>query len=98
VLYLEQRYPWAGLAVAALGVLLGLGEGWVLGGVALAIGGGLAVWRFTHPRRFLVLEAKQTRLVLRVAPESARAAHELADRIDRAIASGELPSSPPMLP
>ncbi|MEO8705162.1 MAG: hypothetical protein ABI867_34270 [Kofleriaceae bacterium] len=98
VRFIELRQPWAGVAVGGLGVLLGTSEGWIVGGVAIAMGVALVGWRVTHPRRFLLLELRQTRLLLRVAAESAGAARALADRIDQVILSGEGPATPPMLP
>jgi hypothetical protein len=96
--FLELRWSWAAAAIGALGALWLATEGPLIGILALATAVGLAAWRFAVPRRFLVLELGSTRLVMKVAAKSAGAARALADRIDHALASGEVPASPPMLP
>jgi hypothetical protein len=96
--YLELRWSWAAGAIGVLGGLWLATEGVVLGIAALAIAASLLAFRIVWPRRFLVLEVGSSRLVLRVAGKSAPLARALADRIDLALATGEVPSSPPMLP
>ncbi|HEU0031795.1 MAG TPA: hypothetical protein VFQ53_14255 [Kofleriaceae bacterium] len=96
--YFELRHTWAGFAIAALGTLWLVSEGAVVGLSTIAAGIGWIGWRFTHPRRFLALDLGQSQLVMKIDPGSAAAARALADRIDRAIASGEEPATPPMLP
>lgn len=96
---------WHNLAWSRGGaVLLGLGAIWaasegVAAGVSAAIIGlGLLIWRRFRPRHFLVLDIGDRRLVLRVTGVSASPARELADRIQRALASGEPPTATPILP
>jgi hypothetical protein len=96
--YLELRWSWAAGAIGVLGGLWLATEGMVLGIAALAIAASLLAFRIVRPRRFLVLEVGSSRLVLRVATRSAPLARALADRIDLALATGEVPASPPMLP
>jgi hypothetical protein len=97
--WIVQRFSWAGVLCAALGAVWLVRESLVLGAGALAAGTALVGWRLASPRRVLILElAGPTQLVLDVGAPSAAAARALAARIDRAIASGEGPSSPPMLP
>jgi hypothetical protein len=97
--WVVQRFSWVGAACAALGGLslvredLGLAVG-AFGVAALLLGRRLA-----SPRRVLILElAGPMQLVLDVGGASAGVARALVARIDRAIASGEVPSTPPMLP
>jgi hypothetical protein len=97
--YLAMRWSYAGLA------LLGLGGIWaaaldslVVGAVGLVGGAGLLVWRLAQPRHVLVIELGDRQLLLRLALESATEAKTLAERIDRARATGEVPASPPTLP
>ena len=85
------------------GVLIALGVLWVIsqslvGLASIAAGAALVVWRRLRPRQFLVLEVGDRRLVLRVAALSAAPARALAERIQRALASGEVPVATPMLP
>jgi len=96
--WLVTRHSWAGVAIGVLGGVWLATEGPALGISAIAIGIGLLAWRFMHPRQFLVLDIKDNRLVMRVSLASAGSARALADRIDHALETGEVPSSPPMLP
>jgi hypothetical protein len=97
--WIVQRFSWAGALCAALGALWLVRESLVLGTCALGAGAVLIGWRIASPRRVLILElAGPTQLVLDVGAPSAAAARALAARIDRAIASGEGPTTPPMLP
>jgi hypothetical protein len=98
VSWLELRHSWAGVAITALGVLWLASEGVTTGLATIAAGLGVLGWRFTHPRQFLVLDLGQNRLVMKVALSSAASARLLAARIDRALETGEVPASPPMLP
>jgi ABC-type branched-subunit amino acid transport system permease subunit len=68
------------------------------GGAAAAAGAGLVVWRRLRPRHFLVLDVGDRRLVMQVTGVSAGPARELANRIRRALTSGELPTATPTLP
>jgi hypothetical protein len=96
---------WHNLAWSRGGaVLLGLGaiwaasEGLIAGAIAATIGLGLLIWRRLRPRHFLVLDVGDRRLVMRVTDVSALPARELAGRIQRTLASGELPQTTPILP
>ncbi|MCW5806527.1 MAG: hypothetical protein KIT31_29450 [Deltaproteobacteria bacterium] len=96
--WLELPWSYAGTATLALGVALALTGAPLGGAIAAAAGLALLVWRRTHPRQFLILDVGDRRLVLRVALPSAAPARSLAERVDRALASGEAPLSPPTLP
>lgn len=96
---------WHGFAWSRGGaVLLGLGAIWAAsqslgaGAAAAAVGLGLVIWRRLKPRRFLVLDVGDRRLVLRVTETSVSTARQLAGRIQRALATGECPTTPPTLP
>lgn len=95
---LVQRVSWAGLVTLALGALWVVRHGVATGGAVLAVAAGLLGYRLARPRRLLVLELGGTRLVLQVDRASAAGASTLVTRIDRVLASGEVSSSPPMLP
>lgn len=96
--WIEQRVSLPGL------VLLGVGGVWmymygVLEGIfAIAVGAALLWWRHSRPRRMLILDVGSRRLVMNVDAPSAAGARALVARIDRAIATGEVPPSPPTLP
>lgn len=92
------RASWAGLAIAVLGGIWIASEGLAVGAAVIAIGIALVAWRFTHPRQYLVLDLGQNRLVMKVTLASTESARVLVGRIDRALATGEVPSTPPMLP
>jgi hypothetical protein len=96
---------WLDLAWSRGGfVLLGIGGLWaasesLIAGIGAAVAGaGLVLWRRLRPRHVLVLDVGDRRLVLQVTTVSAHAARELASRIQRALASGEVPSAAPTLP
>lgn len=93
-----QRTSWAGAGFAGLGVVWLLGDAYIVGCISFAIAAALLGQRLAKPRRRLVLEVGANQLVLEVDAGSSGAARALVARIDRAIASGELPESPPMLP
>jgi hypothetical protein len=93
-----QRTSWTGVAFAALGGVWIAGDAFIVGAVAFTIAAALIGMRLAQPRRRLVLEVGANQLVLDVDSGSGSAARALATRIDRAIASGELPASPPTLP
>ncbi|MBA3503407.1 MAG: hypothetical protein M4D80_14880 [Myxococcota bacterium] len=96
--WIEQRISVPGM------VLVGVGAVWIFmygileGAFAIAVGVALLVWRHRKPRRMLILDVGSRRLVMNVDGPSAANARALAARIDRAIATGEVPSSPPTLP
>jgi hypothetical protein len=87
-----------GLVLLGLGAMWAASEGLAAGMTAAAAGAGLVVWRWLRPRHVLVLDIGDRRLVMQVTGVSAPRARELALRIQRTLASGELPSSPPTLP
>jgi hypothetical protein len=97
--WVVQRFSWVGALCAALGGVWIVRENLGLAVGALAVAAALVVRRIASPRRILILElAGSMQLVLDVRAVSAAAARALVERIDRTIASGESPSSPPMLP
>jgi len=85
-------------------VLIGVGAVWIYmygileGAFAIAVGIALLAWRHRKPRRMLILDVGSRRLVMNVDGPSAAYARALVARIDRAIETGEVPSSPPTLP
>jgi len=93
-----QRTSWPGVAFAGLGAVWLIGDWYVVGAGALVAAAILIGRRFAQPRRVLTLEVGANQLVLEVEASSAATAGALAARIDRAILSGEVPTSPPMLP
>jgi hypothetical protein len=96
--WLDLAWSRGGAALLGLGALWAISEGIPAGLGTAMIGLALLVWRRLKPRQFLVLDVGDRRLVLRVATVSASTARELARRIQRALASGELPHATPMLP
>lgn len=93
-----QRTSWLGIGFAGLAGVWLAGDAFVVGVISLGVAGALIAWRLGRPRRRLVLEVGANQLVLDVDASSAGVARALASRIDRAIASGEMPASPPTLP
>lgn len=96
---------WHGFAWSRGGaVLLGLGAVWAAsrgvaaGATAATVGLGLVIWRRLRPRQFLVLDIGDRQLILRVTDDSVATARQLARRIQRALATGECPTTPPLLP
>lgn len=96
--WIEQRTSVPGLVLLAVGAIWTSTYGPLEGAFAIAVGVALLAWRRSRPRRLLVLDVGDRRLVMTVDAPSAREARALVDRIDRAIASGEAPASPPTLP
>lgn len=93
-----DRTSWPGVGFAGLAGVWLAGDAFVVGVISAGVAVALLAWRLAQPRRRLVLEVGASQLVLDVDASSAGAARDLAARIDRAIATGELPSSPPTLP
>ena len=87
-----------GTLLLGLGAMWAASEGLATGVTISAIGAGLVIWRWLRPRQLLILDVGDRRLVMRVTSVSAAAARELAARIRRTLASGELPSATPTLP
>jgi len=98
VRWLEQSWSLPGGGLALLGGLWTYTEGVVFGAFALAVAAALLVHRRLRPRLFLALELADRRLVMRVDVASASVARTLVGRIERALATGELPATPPALP
>jgi hypothetical protein len=98
VRYVERRYSFAGIAIAGLAVMWMLSESVAVGGGGLAVGLALMVHRALRPRRWLGLDLGEHWLVLKIDAGSADRARALAQRIDRQLISGEVPTSPPALP
>lgn len=98
VRWLDLAWSRGGLVLLGLGGMWAASEGLIAGVAAAAAGAGLVVWRRLRPRHFLVLDVGDRRLVMRVTGVSAAPARELANRIRRALTSGELPSATPTLP
>lgn len=96
--WVDRAWSPGGAALIGLGALWAASEGAVAGGVAIAAGVGLVIWRRLRPRQFLVLDVGDRRLVLQVTGVSAPPARALADRIQRALESGEAPRTTPILP
>jgi hypothetical protein len=87
-----------GLVLLGLGAMWAASEGVIAGMAAVAVGAGLVIWRWLRPRQLLILDVGDRRLVMRVTGVSAPRARELAGRIQRTLASGELPRVTPTLP
>ncbi|MBA3391971.1 MAG: hypothetical protein H0T89_04965 [Deltaproteobacteria bacterium] len=96
--WIESRYSLPGGVLACCGIVWLFTHGVLAGAFAITVGAALFIWRRMHPRQFLVLDVGDRRLVLKVAAASAPLARTLVARIDRAIATGELPETPPSLP
>jgi hypothetical protein len=98
VRWIEQAWSLPGGALGVLGVLWTGTEGLAWGALALGTAAALLVHRRMRPRRYLALELGDRRLLLKVAAGSAAGARAVAQRIERALATGELPATPPALP
>ena len=96
--WLDQAWSGVGIGLLTYGavwtVLQGVGGGLAAG----ALGAAALAWRRMRPRRFLVLDIGDRRLVLRVTGGSAPSARALAGRIQRALVAGDAPRTPPVLP
>ena len=93
-----QRLSWPAVGFLGLGAVWILGDWYIVGAVAFTFAVVLQALRLSRPNRRLLLEVGSNQLVLEVDPDSIRQARGLAQRIDRAIRSGEMPASPPTLP
>ena len=98
VRWIEQAWSLPGGVLAVLGVLWTITEGAAWGALALAAAAALIAHRRLRPRLYLALELTDRRLVMKVTVASAGAARALVGRIERALATGELPATPPALP
>lgn len=96
--WIELAWSRGGIVLCGLGALWAASEGVVGGLAAAAVGVALLVWRRLRPRRFLLLELADRRLILQVPLDSAPPARALAARIQRTLASGEPPRGTPILP
>jgi hypothetical protein len=96
--WVELVWSRGGAALCGLGALWAASEGVIAGLATIAAGVALVAWRRLHPRRFLLLEVGDRRLVLHVAADSAPGARALVERITRTLASGEPPRATPTLP
>ena len=98
VRWIEQAWSLPGGGLGALGVLWMFTEGVLWGALALAGAAAMIAHRRLRPRLDLALELGDRRLVMKVAVASAPPARALVGRIERALASGEGPATPPALP
>jgi hypothetical protein len=98
VRWIEQAWSLPGGALAALGGLWTFTEGVVWGAIALGAAAALIAHRRVRPRLYLALELGDRRLVMKVEVASAADARTIVGRIERALATGELPATPPTLP
>lgn len=96
--WLDLAWSRGGTALVGIGAMWAVTESLAAGLAAGAVGLAMLTWRRLRPRHFLVLDVGDRRLVLRVTGGSAPSARALAGRIQRALASGELPRIPPALP
>jgi hypothetical protein len=96
--WLEQRTSFPGLVLVGVGIVWTFTHGPIAGALAGAAGIALFAWRRSRPRRLLVLDLGNRRLVMNVDAPSAATARTLVERIDRALESGEMPATPPSLP
>ena len=98
VRWIEHAWSLPGAGLALLGGLWAFTEGLFWGALGLGVAAALLVHRRLRPRLVLALELTDRRLVLRVDVASAPAARALVRRIRGALATGELPATPPALP
>jgi hypothetical protein len=98
VRWIEQSWSLPGGVLAVLGVLWIVTEGVLWGAIALATAIAMVVHRRVRPRLYLSLDLGARQLVMKVAVASAADARALVARVERALATGELPSTPPALP
>jgi hypothetical protein len=96
--WLDLAWSRGGLVLLGFGALWAASETFAPGAMIAAIGLARVVWRRLRPRRFLVLDIGDRRLVMHVTQVSAPPARALAARIRRALASGEPPREIPILP
>jgi hypothetical protein len=96
--WLDLAWSRSGMVLLGLGAIWAASEGLVAGVTTAAVGVALVIWRRLRPRHFLVLDVGDRRLVMRVTGVSSPPARELASRIQRTLATGELPQSTPTLP
>lgn len=94
----QLRWSRAGLAVAALGALWMIRESIVVGAVLVVTALGLFAWSWRRPRIFLLLELRDRQMIMKIDRTALPTARALVARIDHALASGELPETPPALP
>ncbi len=98
VRWIEQSWSLPGGVLAVLGLLWIFTEGVLWGALALAAAIAMLVHRRVRPRLYLSLDLGARQLVMKVTVASAPAARSLVERIERALSTGELPSTPPALP
>lgn len=96
--FLELRWSRAGLAIAGIGAIFAVRDSIWVGLATVVAALAFVVWRRMHPRYFLAFDVGDRRLVMKVAAGSAPEARVLSERIENALASGEVPATPPMLP
>jgi hypothetical protein len=96
--WLDLAWSRGGTVLLGLGAIWAASEGLGAGLSTAAVGAGLLIWRRLRPRQFLVLDVGDRRLIMKVTGVSAPTARDLAGRIQRTLASGELPRTPPTLP
>jgi hypothetical protein len=96
--WLDLAWSRGGFTVLGMGALWAASESLLAGLATATIGAALVAWRRLRPRQFLVLDVGDRRLVLQVTGVSAEPARTLAERIQRALASGEPPRETPILP
>lgn len=96
--WLDLGWSRGGTVLVGLGAVWAASETLAAGVAAAAIGVTMVIWRRLRPRRFLVLDVGDRRLVLHVTGGSASPARALATRIQRALTSGEAPRATPTLP
>jgi hypothetical protein len=96
--WFDLAWSRGGIALVGIGAMWAITESVAAGLAAGAIGVAMLAFRRLRPRRFLVLDIGDRRLILRVTGGSAPSARALAGRIQHALATGELPRIPPTLP
>jgi hypothetical protein len=98
VRWIEQSWSLPGGVLAILGLVWIFTEGVLWGAIALAAAVAMLVRRRVRPRLYLSLDLGARQLVMKVTVASAADARSLVERIERALATGELPATPPALP
>ena len=83
VRWIVRRWSAAGIVLAGLSILWMFSESPTFGISVLAIATALIAMRLTYPRRWLVVDLDGHRLALRVSPDAAASARDLATRIEQ---------------
>lgn len=98
VTWLEKRWNFGALVLAALSVVWMVNGDLVFGAITFAIATALVVWRRIRPRYWLGLDLGTRWLVLRVDAASAAEARTFAARIEQGLLGDQVEHAPLALP